>query len=128
MLSINLDHRLQKLKKLLTEMTPIRGMVQIAQSESDRQIDRADRQRYNDKNDADTMRDRNLQTTIATVGFGLGAAQIDASVAPYIISQQSVEPILPPFTTNKLHPSVLSVLFVKPRFRNFRSYNSLGDK
>lgn len=88
----------------------IRGMVQIAQSESDRQIDRADRQRYNDQNDADTMRDRNLQTTIATVGFGLGAAQIGASVAPYIISQQPVKPILPPFITNKLHPSVLSVL------------------
>jgi hypothetical protein len=88
----------------------IRGMVQIAQSESDRQIDRDDRKRYNDRKDADTMRDRNLQTTIATVGFGLGAAQIGASVAPYIISQQSVEPIVPPFTTNKLHPSVLSVL------------------
>jgi hypothetical protein len=87
-------------------MTAIQGRVEIEQAESDRTTQNLLRQ----KEESDKVRDRNLQTTIAMVGVGLGAAGIGASTAPYIIPQQPTKPILPPFVTNQLHPSAQAVL------------------
>lgn len=85
----------------------IRGIVEIEQAESDRTTQDLLRQ----KDENDKVRDRNLQTTIAILGVGLSAAGIGSSTAPYIISQQPTRPFLPPFTTNQIHPLVLSLLF-----------------
>ncbi len=53
-----------------------------------------------------------MQTAIAILGFGLGAAQIGVSTAPYVFPQQETpQPIKPPFTTSQIHPSVQVVLF-----------------
>ncbi|MDJ0616357.1 MAG: hypothetical protein QNJ63_06325 [Calothrix sp. MO_192.B10] len=87
-------------------MTAIQGRVEIEQAQSDRTTQEILRK----KEERDQVRDRNLQTTIAMVGVGLGAAGIGASTAPYIISQQPTKPILPPFVTNQLHPSAQAVL------------------
>ncbi|GAB1538051.1 hypothetical protein NUACC21_07070 [Scytonema sp. NUACC21] len=52
-----------------------------------------------------------MQTAIAILGFGLGAAQIGVSTAPYIIPQpQPLNPIQLPFTISLPHPFVLSVV------------------
>ena len=52
-----------------------------------------------------------MQTAIAILGFGLGAAQIGVSTAPYIIPQQQPPtPIQLPFTTSQPHPFLLSVV------------------
>jgi hypothetical protein len=88
-------------------MTAIQGRVEIEQAEGDRTTQNLLRR----KEESDKVRDRDLQTTIAMVGVGLGAAGIGASTAPYIIPQQPTKPILPPFVTNQLHPSAQAVLF-----------------
>ena len=88
-------------------MTAIQGRVEIEQAESNRTTQDLLRQ----KEEVDKVRDRNLQTAIAILGFGLGAAQIGVSTAPYIIPQQQPPaPIQLPFTTPQPHPFVLSVL------------------
>ncbi|MEO1431949.1 MAG: hypothetical protein AAFV71_23370 [Cyanobacteria bacterium J06633_8] len=88
-------------------MTAIQGRVEIEQAESDRTTQEILRQ----KETADKQRNDNLQTAIAILGFGLGAAQIGVSTAPYIIPQQQPPtPIQLPLTTSQPHPFVLSVL------------------
>jgi len=88
-------------------MTAIQGRVEIEQAESDRTTQSILR----DKEEADKIRDGNLQTAIAILGFGLGAAQIGVSTVPYIIPQQQPPtPIQLPFTTSQPHPFVLSVV------------------
>ncbi len=88
-------------------MTAIQGRVEIEQAQSDRTTQEILRQ----KEAADKQRSDNLQTAIAILGFGLGAAQIGVSTAPYIIpQQQSPTPIQPPFTTSQPHPFTLSVV------------------
>ena len=73
----------------------LRGIVETQQAESDQK-----------KEEADKIRNENLQTAIAILGFGLGAAQIGVGTAPYIIPQeQPPKPIQLP-----LHPFVLSVV------------------
>lgn len=84
----------------------IQGRVEIEQAESDRTSQNLLRQ----KEEADKIRNDNLQTTIAILGFGLGAAQIGVGTSPYIIPQQPNKPVLPPFATNKMHPLVQSLL------------------
>ncbi|MEC4812763.1 MAG: hypothetical protein SAK29_05750 [Scytonema sp. PMC 1069.18] len=85
----------------------IRGIVETQQAESDRTTQDILRQ----KEEADKRRNENLQTAIAILGFGLGAAQIGVSTAPYIIPQQQPPtPIQLPFTTSQPHPFVLSVV------------------
>ncbi len=69
-------------------MTAIQGRVNIDQAESD----------------------RSLQNTIAIVGVGLAAAAIGATVAPYVIPPEPRQAILPPFSTNHLHPLTQSLL------------------
>jgi hypothetical protein len=81
--------------------------VEIEQAESDRTTQSILR----DKEEADKVRDRNLQNTIAMVGVGLGAAGIGASTAVYIIPQEPTKPISLPFTSNQLHPLTQSLLF-----------------
>ncbi|MEQ9668191.1 hypothetical protein [Coleofasciculus sp. G2-EDA-02] len=51
-----------------------------------------------------------MQDTIAIVGVGLAAAAIGATVAPYVIPTEPRQPILPPFSTNHLHPITQSLL------------------
>jgi hypothetical protein len=88
-------------------MTAIRGRVEIEQAESDRTTQEILRQ----KEDADKQRSEKLQSAIAILGFGLGAAQIGVSTAPYIIPQQQPPtPIQLPFTTFQPHPFVMSVV------------------
>jgi hypothetical protein len=88
-------------------MTAIRGRVEIEQAESDRTTQEILCQ----KEDADKQRSEKLQSAIAVLGFGLGAAQIGVSTAPYIIPQQQPPtPIQLPFTTSQPHPFVLSVV------------------
>jgi hypothetical protein len=71
----------------------IRGIVETEQAEKDKQ------------------RSENLQTAIAILGFGLGAAQIGVSTATYLIPQQQPPtPIKLPFTTSEPHPFVSSVV------------------
>ena len=85
----------------------IRGIVETEQAESDR----ATQEILRRKEEADKIRNENLQTAIAILGFGLGAAQIGVSTAPYIIPQQQPPtPIQLPFTTSQPHPFVLSVV------------------
>jgi hypothetical protein len=55
--------------------------------------------------------DRSLQNTIAIVGVGLGAAGVGIGAAPYLFPQEPISPLLPPFSTNYLHPLVQSLLF-----------------
>jgi hypothetical protein len=86
-------------------MTAIRGRVEIEQAESDRTTQEILRQ----KEEADKQRSEKLQSAIAILGFGLGAAQIGVSTAPYIIPQQQ-PPTQLPFTTFQPHPFVLSVV------------------
>lgn len=87
--------------------TAIQGRVEIEQAESDRTSQNLLRK----KEEADKIRNENLQTAIAILGFGLGAAQIGVGTSPYIILQQPNKPVLPPFATNKMHPLVQSLLF-----------------
>ncbi|MFP5269024.1 hypothetical protein [Coleofasciculus sp.] len=54
--------------------------------------------------------DRALQNTVAIVGVGLATAAVGATVAPYIIPTEPRQPILPPFSTNHLHPLTQSLL------------------
>lgn len=85
----------------------IRGIIETQQAESDRTIQEILRQ----KEETDKRRNENLQTAIAVLGFGLSAAQVGVSTAPYIIPQQQPPPrIQPPFTTSQPHPFVLSVV------------------
>ncbi|NMG10434.1 hypothetical protein [Brasilonema sp. UFV-L1] len=88
-------------------MTAIQGRVEIEQAESDRTT----QDLLHQKEESDKVRDRDLQTTIAMVGVGLGAAGIGASTAVYIIPQQPTKPISLPFTSNQLHPLTQSLLF-----------------
>ena len=55
-------------------------------------------------------RDRALQNTVAIVGVGLATSAVGATVAPYIIPPEPRQPILPPFSTNHLHPLTQSLL------------------
>ncbi|MEQ9354504.1 hypothetical protein [Coleofasciculus chthonoplastes] len=55
-------------------------------------------------------RDRALQDTVAIVGVGLATSAVGATVAPYIIPTEPRQPILPPFSTNHLHPLTQSLL------------------
>ncbi|NJR20000.1 MAG: hypothetical protein HC785_33000 [Calothrix sp. CSU_2_0] len=85
----------------------IRGIVEIEQAELDRTTQNLLRQ----KEETDKTRNDNLQKAIAILGFGLGAAQIGVSTAPYVIPQQQPPtPIQLPFTTSQPHPFVSSVL------------------
>ncbi|MEM9925933.1 MAG: hypothetical protein AAF915_19640 [Cyanobacteria bacterium P01_D01_bin.50] len=88
-------------------ITSIRGIVEIEQAERDRTTQEILRQ----KEEAEKQRNDNLQTAVAVLGFGLGAAQIGVSTAPYIIPQQQPPtPIQVPFTTIKLCPFAASVV------------------
>lgn len=53
--------------------------------------------------------DRALQNTLAIMGVGLTATAVGATVAPYIISPEPRRPILPPFSSNHLHPLTQSL-------------------
>lgn len=90
-------------RELDTKMiSSVQGMVQITQTESDSQTE--DRQKE---------RNSKLQKTVAVVAVGIGAAQIGSVVSSYLISvhpTQQSQPILPPSTTNKLNPFILSLL------------------
>jgi hypothetical protein len=58
-----------------------------------------------------TQQERNLQNTIQSIGFGLGAVGIVASTAPYLIPQNPENyPLLPPFSTSQLHPFTVVLL------------------
>lgn len=86
-------------------LTAIQGRIEIEQAESDRTTQSL----ISQKEEADKIRDRNLQTGIAILGFGLGAAQVGISAATYIIPQQQPpKPIL--FFGNRLHPFTQSLL------------------
>lgn len=86
----------------------IRGIVEIEQTK----LDRTTQQILQQKETADKQRNQHLQTAITILGFGLGAAQIGVSTAPYVFPQQQPpQPIKPPFTTPQIHPSVQVVLF-----------------
>ncbi|RUT03999.1 hypothetical protein DSM106972_049130 [Dulcicalothrix desertica PCC 7102] len=86
-------------------LTAIQGRIEIEQAESDR----ATQSLISQKEEADKIRDRNLQTGIAILGFGLGAAQVGISAATYIIPQQQPpKPIL--FFGSRLHPFTQSLL------------------
>lgn len=85
----------------------IRGIVEVEQAKRDRTTQDLLRQ----KEEADKLRDRDLQTTIAIVGVGLGAAGIGSSTAPYFIPQQPTQPVLPPFVSSHLHPLTQSLFF-----------------
>ncbi|MDJ0615990.1 MAG: hypothetical protein QNJ63_04430 [Calothrix sp. MO_192.B10] len=88
-------------------MTAIQGRVEIEQAESDRTTQEILRQ----KEKKDKILNDKLQTAIAILGFGLGAAQIGTGTAAYIIPQQQPPtPIQPPFTTSQPHPFVMSVM------------------
>lgn len=85
----------------------IRGIVEIEQTKRDRE----NQEFLKNKEQKDKIRSDNLQTAIAILGFGLGAAQIGVSTAPYIIAQKEPpKSIKSPFTTSQIHPFVLSVL------------------
>jgi H+/Cl- antiporter ClcA len=56
------------------------------------------------------MRDRNLQTGIAILGFGLGASQVGISAATYLIPQQQPPKPISLFFGNHLHPFTQSLL------------------
>ena len=62
----------------------IRGIVETQQAESDRTTQKI----LQRKEATDKQRNDNLQTVIAILGFGLGAAQVGVSTAPYIIHQK----------------------------------------
>jgi hypothetical protein len=67
----------------------IRGLVEITQAE----------------------REQNLQNTLQALGFGLGAAGLIASNAPYLIKQDpELYKIAWPFTSNQLHPFSIVLL------------------
>jgi len=66
----------------------------------------------------DKERDRNLQTTIAAVGGGIGVAGVVATSFPYLIPpdpKTAAIPLQPPFTSGSLHPFIwvllLSLIF-----------------
>lgn len=63
-------------------MTAIQGRVNIEQAQSD----------------------RSFQNTIAIMGVGLTSTGIGASFARYIVAADPGKPILPPFSSNHLHP------------------------
>ena len=72
-----------------TAIASIRGIVEIEQAESD----------------------RNLQKTIQAVGFGIGAAGVVATSAPYWIKQDpEVIPINKPFVSSSLNTFILIIL------------------
>lgn len=107
----------------------IRGIVETEQAESDRttqellrQKEETDKQLLRQKEEADKEREKsdkqrsdNLQSAIAILGFGLGAAQVGVSTAPYVIPQSQPPKKLEFFTSYQPHPFVyavaLSILF-----------------
>ncbi|OCR00097.1 hypothetical protein BCD67_20665 [Oscillatoriales cyanobacterium USR001] len=75
-----------------TAIASIRGIVEIEQAESDRiwQKDEKDRDRVLQQtlqnNEIEEKKcDRNLQTIVAEVGVGIGAAGVAATASPYIL-------------------------------------------
>ncbi|WP_072622338.1 hypothetical protein [Spirulina major] len=73
--------------------------VQAAQQEHDRE-----------QQQQEIDRDRNLQIVITAIGGGLGVAGVTATAYPYIRpTPEEAVPILPPFSTPRLHPGVESV-------------------
>jgi hypothetical protein len=87
-------------------LTAIQGRIEIEQAESDRTTQELFRQ----KEEADKMRDRNLQTGIAILGFGLGASQVGVSAATYVIPQQQPPKPISLFFGDRLHPFTQSLL------------------
>ncbi len=69
-------------KEIAQQLTAsIRGLVEIEQAKSDRQL-----QQTLQNNEIDEKkRDRNLQTIVAVVGVGIGAAGVAATASPYIL-------------------------------------------
>lgn len=59
------------------------------------------------------QRDRNLQTTIAVVGVGIGFTGLAAASFPYLIPSDPKTPpipLQPPFTSGSLHPFIWVLL------------------
>jgi hypothetical protein len=80
----------------------IRGIVAI-EAEEQAQV----------REQKDKERDRNLQTTIAAVGGGIGVAGVVATSFPYLIPPDPKTariPLQPPFTSGSLHPFIWVVL------------------
>ncbi len=80
----------------------IRGIVAI-EAEEQAQV----------REQQDKERDRNLQTTIAAVGGGIGVAGVVATSFPYLIPPDPKTtriPLQPPFTSGSLHPFIWVVL------------------
>ncbi|NJL63213.1 MAG: hypothetical protein HC903_17040 [Methylacidiphilales bacterium] len=106
-INTELDYLITGQKFFDQMINTIRGIVEIEQAELDRTTQNLLRQ----KEETDKTRNDNLQKAIAILGFGLGAAQIGVSTAPYVIPQQQPPtPIQLPFTTSQPHPFVSSVL------------------
>ena len=80
----------------------IRGMVEILAEEQAQVREQKDKER-----------DRNLQTTIAAVGGGIGVAGVVATSFPYLIPPDPKTariPLQAPFTSGSLHPFIWVVL------------------
>jgi len=92
----------------------IQGIVEIEQVKSDRQLQIT----LQNNELAEKERDRNLQTTIAVVGVGIGFAGVAATASPYLIKQDpdqifTIIPVhlQPSFGVNPPHNLTISVLF-----------------
>jgi hypothetical protein len=95
-------------KDLIGEfINTLRGLVEVEQAK----LDRAEAIR--EKNS-----DRNLQTTVAIVGVGIGVAGVAATASPYLIKQEPEQNLTfipvhlqPSFGINLPHNLTISVLF-----------------